>query len=779
MKSYLDLIPVSAKVHRRQTLMTRLCIVTSVFLISAIFGMADMFLQSQKQQAIQSDGAWHAVFKHISEEQLALIQARPEVKAGSRYAATNYRLDMDYEIHGTRTVVCGFDETFFELFPGTHLLDGTFPKEKTEALVTKSVRDRTGLAIGDDIEVSAPEGALHFTISGFVEDTADMLKYDAFGIFLNTEAYFSCFSDATLQEDIVYYVEFVPHCRIQNVLKDICGQLGLPSDAVSENAKLMGVLLQSKNNYILMLYLVAAILAVLVAFSGMLMILGSLNSNVAQRTEFFGMMRCLGATGKQVRRFVRIEALSWCKTAIPLGLALSMVTVWILCSVLKVISPTYFGSMPDFGISLPGIGAGFFIGLLTVLAATGTPAKKASKVSPLTAVSGNADTVFAADRAADTRLFSVETALGIHHAVGSRKNLFLLAASFAFSMLLFLGFSTGIDFMQHALTPLRPYTPDVSVVSPDNGCTIPTSLLAELKENPAVRRIFGRSFAYDLPVKMQGQDETVMLISYEANQFRWAERDLKQGNMESAQKGDGVLLVLKPGFSAKVGEEIEIETKSGPKRTEVAGILDDVPFDNGRETGILICSEALFQKLTGETGYTILDIQLKDLSDSTAEAIRSLAGNSYIFSDQRADNGEVRAVYYSFSLFVYGFLAVVALIASFNIINSMGMSASARMHQYGAMRAIGTSIRQLKVMVAAETWTYLFFGLLAGLALGLPLHRFLYQMIITERWGDVWRMPIPECCVIASVMLVSGSIAIAGPMRQISRMSIVETISTQ
>lgn len=539
------------------------------------------------------------------------------------------------------------------------------------------------------------------------------------------------------------------------------------------------VLLQSKNNYILTLYLVAAILAVLVAFSGMLMILGSLNSNVAQRTEFFGMMRCLGATGKQVRRFVRIEALSWCKTAIPLGLALSMATVWVLCSVLKGISPTYFGAMPDFGISLPGIGAGFFIGLLTVLAATGAPAKKASKVSPLTAVSGNADTVSSADRAADTRLFSVETALGIHHAVGSRKNLFLLAASFAFSMILFLGFGTGIDFMQHALTPLRPYTPDVSVVSPDNGCTIPASLLAELKENPDVRRIFGRSFAYDLPVKLQGQDKTVILISYEANQFRWAERDLKQGNMESAQKGDGVLLVLKPGFSAKVGDEIEIETKSGPKRTEVAGILDDVPFNGGREAGILICSEALFQKLTGETGYTILDIQLKDLSDSTAEVIRSLAGDRYIFSDQRADNSEVRAVYYSFSLFVYGFLAVVALIASFNIINSMGMSASARMHQYGAMRAIGTSVRQLNIMVAAETWTYLFFGLLAGLALGLPLHRFLYQMVITERWGDVWRMPVSECCVIASVMLVSGSIAIAGPVRQISRMSIVETISTQ
>ena len=51
MKRYLDLIPISAKRHRRQSLMTRLCIFLAVFLVTAIFGMADMELRSQRQQA--------------------------------------------------------------------------------------------------------------------------------------------------------------------------------------------------------------------------------------------------------------------------------------------------------------------------------------------------------------------------------------------------------------------------------------------------------------------------------------------------------------------------------------------------------------------------------------------------------------------------------------------------------------------------------------------------------------------------------------------------------
>ena len=776
MKNYLNLIPVSAKIHRRQTRMTRWCIMISVFLISAIFGMADMFLQSQKNLAVMTDGAWHVIFRDLEEEQTALLAARPEVKTMTRYAATNYKLDMGYEVNGVQTVLCGFDETFFAIYPGARLLDGTFPKGAGEVLITESLHNRQGLAIGDEVEVTTPDGSLSFTISGFVEDTSMMLKTDAYGVFMNTETYLSCFLDVTLQEDFAYYVEFVPHCRIQKAIRDICDQLHISQESVSENAKLMGTLMQSSDHYIMMLYLIAFVLAVLVAVSGMMMILGSMNSSVAQRTEFFGMMRCLGATGKQVRRYVRIEALFWCLKAIPMGLLISVVTVWGLCRMLKVITPTWFGEMPGLGISLPGLFLGILIGLMTVLTASRTPARKASEVSPLTAVSGNADTVFAAKKAANTRRMHVETALGLHHAAGSRKNLMLLTSSFAFSIILFLGFGIGIDFMKHAVVALRPYTPDAAIVSPDNTCSIPDSLYVQLRDNPDIRRIFGRRFVYDLPAVIQDEHKTVMLVSYETYQFGWAQKELLSGNMDNARNGEGVLLAAKPGFATEAGNEIELETPMGVQKVKVSGVLGYAPFDGGENVGTLICSESLFQELTGETGYTILDIQLKNRSDEAVQGIRSMAGEGYSFSDSRAHNREMRAVYFSFGLFVYGFLAVIALIASFNIINSIGMSVSARMRQYGAMRAIGISIRQMQLMIAAETFTYLAGGLLERLILGLPLHYYLYRQVITLRWGDAWSLPIMECLVIGAVMIISAVAAMTGPVRRISRMSVVETI---
>lgn len=53
MRHYLDLIPISAKIHRRQNRRTIFCIMLSVLLIAGIFSMADFFIRSQILQAIK------------------------------------------------------------------------------------------------------------------------------------------------------------------------------------------------------------------------------------------------------------------------------------------------------------------------------------------------------------------------------------------------------------------------------------------------------------------------------------------------------------------------------------------------------------------------------------------------------------------------------------------------------------------------------------------------------------------------------------------------------
>lgn len=776
MNSYLDLVSLSAGVNRRNSRLTRFCIILAVFLVSSIFGMADMEIRCQKTMAIQEDGAWHAAFRGITREQAELISTRPEVDISAFYAAVNYRLDMDYSIEGKQTVICGFDEDFLKLYPSVKIIEGTFPQAPDEAVVTQSVQKQLGLQIGSNLNLRTPDGdVLTYTVTGYTGDTSMITKWDAFGIFLNREGYLQSFSQETLEKDFEYYVSFHPFCSIQKTLDEICAQLDIPETEVAQNTKLLGLMLQSDNDFILNLYISAAILAILVIVSGILMIANSLNTMVSKRTEFFGMLRCLGASPKQVARFVRLEALFWCRTSVPFGLGLSVILVWILCSILKYVSPGYFSGMPSFSISWTGLIFGAVIGFLTVLLAVRSPAKKASQVSPLTAVSGNAGTIREMKKPAQNRFLKIPAVLGIHHAGSSKKNLFFMSGSYAFTIILFLAFSVSIVFMNRAITPLRPYTPDLSIYSDENQPSVTPEIAAAVKENPAVEKSYGRYYADSVVLRQGNRTRKIHLISYEDIQFHWAEDALLEGDLQAAEEGKGILMDYSASQYLSMGDKITLETANGAASVPVTGVLAYTPFN--ASSGILICSEDLFVQIAGSQNYTVLDIQLyHNASEQDIEELRALAGDSLSFSDRRADNQEVRGTYFAFALFLYGFLFIIALIAVFNIINSIGMSVSSRMSLFGIMRAVGMTERQLICMIISEASVYIIGGILIGLLVGLPVNYLLFTSMITSHWGDSWSLPVSAVAVI--LILTSGSLipAVAGPAKRIREMSVVDTI---
>lgn len=789
MKHYLDLTAFFARQHKRQTRMTRLCIVLAVFLVTVIFGMADMEMRSQMIQAVKSDGSWHAGFV-ADERQGALIGARPEVEQIARYGVVNYRLQDGYRIEGVETAICGLDCNLLEMFPDVTILEGSFPEKPDEATLNETVKSRLGLQVGDLVSLAVPQGiSRQYKITGITKDTILEAEHDAFGMLLTVEGYDALHTRETgAEQEIVYFVKFRSFCNIQKAIGDIAAQLGFAPEQVRQNAKVLALMFQSGDSYLIRFYFVAAILAVLVAVAGIFMIAASMNSSIARRTEFFGMLRCLGATQKQVVRFVKKEALLWCRSAIPAGVLAGVVVVWLLCGMLRFLSPGLFEGMPVFGVSIPSIVAGILLGIVTVLLAAGAPARKAAGVSPLTAVSGNAGTVQAAKRAADTRFFKVDTALGIHHASGSKKNYILVTGSFAFSIILFLAFSTAVDFMHRAITPLRPQAPDLYAYDGGYANIIPTELAGELRDHSGIKRVFGRGYV-QVTAFLDGQETAFTILSYDAQQFKWAKRDLLEGDLAEAADGKGVLVAWREKGQIPTGSKIILPLGGREAEVIVAGTLGDVPFSYGRNSNtgssetLLICSEELFQSLTGECGYAVLDLQVEpDITDAEVAQIRKeieqACETAISFSDKRMSNREVKGAGYSMAVFLYGFLIIIALLAFFNIINCIAMSVSARMREYGAMRAIGMSDSQLVRMIVGEALSYTASGVFFGCIIGLPLNRMLFHQLVTTRWGEQWQVPIRELAVIVVVMGVAVWLAVLGPARRIRQMIVVDMVGT-
>lgn len=529
------------------------------------------------------------------------------------------------------------------------------------------------------------------------------------------------------------------------------------------------------------LVLIAGALFVLILIAGVLMISGSINSTVAQRTKFFGMMRCIGMSRRQLARFVKLEALNWCKTAIPIGVVLGMGSTWILCAILRFVVKEEFATIPLFGVSLVGIISGIVMGVVTVLLAARAPAKRASRVSPILAVSGNLDETKGVCRGVRAGSLSIDIALGIHHAKEAKKNFFLMTGSFALSIILFLTFTVVLDFVGYLL-PQSASASDINIISADGANSIPSEFMDAARNMDGVDNIFGRRSLFDVSADL-GQDnlsETVDLISYGDFDLEALKKDhmLKKGSDLSKVCGnnDGAFIICNEDVSLAIGDTVRLQ---GAELT-VAGILKyDIFSEDGLSHGKIsvIVSDETFTRLTSVTDYSMVLVQAaSDMEDADVAAIRNLLGENGILKDQRDQS--TLGTYVAFVLCVYGFLAIIALVTVLNIMNSISLSVSGRMKQYGAMRAVGMDGWQITKMISAEAVTYALSGCVIGCILGLAIGKALFDILIRDHFAyAVWTLPVSRLLVVVVFVLVATFAAIHAPSRRMRNMAVTETLN--
>ena len=135
MKSYLSLIPISAKVRKQQNRMTVLCIIIAVFLVTAIFSVADMMIRTESDFMINNHGNWHIAIKNISQDDADEISNRSDVTAVGAASQFNFEGEQPYRINKKRTVLYGTDEAYIVQI-SNGIVEGTFPENDTEVMLT-------------------------------------------------------------------------------------------------------------------------------------------------------------------------------------------------------------------------------------------------------------------------------------------------------------------------------------------------------------------------------------------------------------------------------------------------------------------------------------------------------------------------------------------------------------------------------------------------------------------------------------------------------------------
>ncbi len=773
MKSYLSLIPISAKVHRRQSRMTRICIILAVFLVTSIFSLLEMWTDGQVAAMRSNHGDWHIVLQDMPEDKAEQIIDNSDVAYSSWCDVINENADCNYYINGKNVVLYGIEETYVTDIMN-YPLEGSYPQNEKEIAISADAKELFNVQIGDNIILNTPAGDFNYTISGFYEDDEE------FNAIIDGACIYMCrvtFDEVSALNGIEptsqFYIRFQSENGLKKTIASIKEQYSLTSENISENTAVLSLLGASSNESVNELYPLAIACFAIILIAGIFMISSCMNSNVAQRTKFFGMMRCIGASKQQIVRFVRLEALNWCKTAIPIGCALGTVTCWVSCLILKFIVKGEWVDMPLFSVSISGILCGAAIGIITVFIAAQSPAKQAAKVSPIAAISGNTETSKKIVHAANTRLFKVETSLGVHHATGTKKNLILMTGSFALTIMLFLTFSACLDIVHKLLPSVSDFTPDITISSQDESNSIDKSISEEISEISGVESVFGMMYSVEYPAEINGNTTTVDLFSYGDSMMDSFKKSVVSGNLSKVYGNSQYVMAI---HSDSTGLDVGDKIKIGTEELEVACVMSEgVGSVSG--SAVIVCSEETYTRLIGEQGYAMLGVVLeKDVSDTAVNKIYELSEGN-IIADSREENDEVNGSYWVFRIAAYSFLAIISLITILNIMNSVSMGVSARIKQYGAMRAVGMGSRQVTKMITAEAATYAICGTAVGIILGLLLHYLIYTKIVITHFGGSWNIPFTTIAMVLLLVVFSCIISVYAPAKRIRNMAITETIN--
>ncbi|MFF2154819.1 ABC transporter permease [Paenibacillus chitinolyticus] len=172
-------------------------------------------------------------------------------------------------------------------------------------------------------------------------------------------------------------------------------------------------------------------------------------------------------------------------------------------------------------------------------------------------------------------------------------------------------------------------------------------------------------------------------------------------------------------------------------------------------------------------------IKLKDANQSSATVanIQQTVGtkHSIIIVNYLDENKIKNDEAFVIKVLVYGFIAVISLIGSVNIINTITISIITRRKELAALKSIGMSQKDLKKMIIYEALIYGISGSLQGIFFGCILSYIIY-LAISDLVKLEWTIPYVACILTFTAALFISYVSVLIPLRKIQKENIIDVI---
>ncbi|MGH4124079.1 MAG: ABC transporter permease [Clostridium sp.] len=317
---------------------------------------------------------------------------------------------------------------------------------------------------------------------------------------------------------------------------------------------------------------------------------------------------------------------------------------------------------------------------------------------------------------------------------------------------------------------------------------------------------------------LDGVEKTLMessIMIYDVDSLEASKKYLKSGNIdiEKLNTENGVILINKnrvhnentkktyvgPIADIKVGDEIDLQHdafkqgesnkakvefgKGKVNKVKVMAILESETFDySGSQNGLkIITSEEMGKKLIDikEIKPTNLNIVLKDVKNEDAAKIAIEAAiksnNSLTVINNIDNNRKEKSSILMVKILLYGFVLVVSLIGSVNIINTLTTNIILRKREFATLKSIGLTQKGLKKMIVLEGLLYGIVGAIYGSIIGCGISFMMFKSMGSVREMG-WKMPWEAIAIAAVASIVIGYISVLSPLSRIKKENLIQAV---
>lgn len=391
----------SFKAAGRRNITAAVAIAMTTVLFTALFTIMMSINTSYESYTFRQIGGYaHGTFKDVTSQQASMIESNSKVKAVGRRITAGIITDGGFAKIPAEISYMDDNNAKWSYI---NLSKGHMPEAEDEIIMDTAALDALGVdpEIGAKIKLTYDMLDVDSTV-GSRTDTFRLVgwwDYDDISPvhFINvSEAYVRKVEQAAfgggadhLREDI--NVMFRTSIGIEENMKTVENDLGFQSDNLDKDGYVRyGVnwgytASQAADGIDLEMVAAAAALLILIIMTGYLIIYNIFRISVSSDIRYYGLLKTVGVTPRQLRRIVRQQAMMLCAEGCPAGLVIGYLAGRVLMPV--IMESTSLGtSCVEVSISPMIFAASALFSIVTVFLSCARPARMASKVSPVEAV---------------------------------------------------------------------------------------------------------------------------------------------------------------------------------------------------------------------------------------------------------------------------------------------------------------------------------------------------------------------------------------------------------